>query len=140
MPNRVNIYETFAENADPYASVALINSMKYMGRNRYDEYFEKFFSKNDVMVNTSLARSLDLLNDEPKVQQKWIEKLLQCEDVRVKAALSEVVSFINEDLRRPLFEQLVEVKDKVSKEFLAKNIFTVFAIVNITCNKENRKI
>ena len=122
MPNRVNIYETFAENADPYASVALINSMKYMGRNRYDEYFEKFFSKNDVMVNTSLARSLDLLNDEPKVQQKWIDKLLQCEDVRVKAALSEVVSFINEDLRRPLFEQLVEVKDKVSKEFLAENI------------------
>lgn len=125
MPNRVNIYKTFSENADPYASVALINSMKYMGSSRYDEYFEKFFSKNDVMVNTSLARSIDLLNENPKIQQKWIDKLLTCDDVRVKAGLGEAIAFIDEDLRKPLFEKLLDVKDKVCKEFLAQNITCV---------------
>lgn len=125
MPNRVNIYQTFSENADPYASVALINSMKYMGSSRYDEYFEKFFSKNDTMVNTTLARSIDLFNEEPKLQQKWIDKLLACNDDQVTAGLCESVSFINPDLRVSLFEKLLDSKDKVSKEFLAENITTV---------------
>ena len=70
MPNRVHIYQTFSDNADPYASVALINSMKYMGSSHYDEYFEKFFSKNDDMVNTTLARSIDLLNGDKKTSTK----------------------------------------------------------------------
>ena len=125
MPNRVNIYKTFAENADPYASVALINSMKYMGSSRYDEYFEKFFSKNDTMVNTTLARSLELLNEEPKLQQKWIDKLLACDDVQVTTGLCESVRFIAPDLRASLFEKLLDSKDKVAKEFLAENITTV---------------
>ena len=125
MPNRVNIYKTFSENADPYASVALINSMKYMGSSRYDEYFEKFFSKNDTMINTTLARSIDLLNDEPKLQQKWIDKLLACDDVQVITGLCESVKFIEPELRAPLFEKLLDSKDKVAKEFLAENIITV---------------
>ncbi len=125
MPNRVNIYRTFAENADPYASVALINSMKYMGSSRYDEYFEKFFSKNDVMINTSLARSIDLFNETPELQQKWINKLLTCDDVRVKTGLSEALAFINEDFKLPLFEKLLDVPDKVCKEFLATNITSI---------------
>lgn len=125
MPNRVNIYKTFAENADPYASVALINSMKYMGSSRYDEYFEKFFSKNDTMINTTLARSLELLNEEPKLQQKWIDKLLACDDVQVTTGLCESVRFIDPDLRAGLFDRLLESKDKVAKEFLAENITTV---------------
>lgn len=125
MPNRVNIYRTFAENADPYASVALINSMHYMGNSRCGEYFEKFFSKNDDMVNTALARSLELLNNDPKLQQEWIDKLLSCNSVQVDAGLSEVIPFINEELRGELFEQLVNSKDKVTKEFLAANITSI---------------
>lgn len=125
MPNRVNIYRTFAENADPYASVALINSMHYMGSARYGEYFEKFFSKNDDMVNTALARSIDLLNEDPKLQQEWIDKLLSCNSVQVDAGLSEVIPSINEELRGSLFEQLVESKDKVVKEYLAENITSI---------------
>ncbi len=122
MPNRVHIYDTFAENADPYASVALINSMKYMSSSHFGEYFEKFFSKNDDMVNTSLARSIDLLNENPKLQQQWIDKLLDCDSSQVTTGLSEVIPFINEELRGPLFEKLVLSKDKVTKEFLAENI------------------
>lgn len=122
MPNRVNIYKAFSENADPYASVALINSMKFMGSSRYGEYFEKFFSKNDDMVNTSLARSIDLLNDDKKLQQQWIDKLLSCDSVQVNTGLSEVIPYINEELRGELFEKLVLSKDKVVKEFLAENI------------------
>ena len=99
--------------------------MKYMGSSRYDEYFEKFFSKNDTMVNTTLARSIDLFNEEPKLQQKWIDKLLACNDDQVTAGLCESVSFINPDLRVSLFEKLLDSKDKVSKEFLAENITTV---------------
>lgn len=125
LPNRVNIYKTFSENADPYASVALINSMKYMGESRYDEYFEKFFSKNDTMVNTSLARSIDLFNDNKKMQQKWIDKLLEYKDENVDAGLAEALPFINEDLRKPLFEKLVHTKDRVTKEFLAENITSI---------------
>lgn len=123
--NRVNIYQKFMENADPYASVALINSMKYMGNSRYDEYFEKFFSKNDTMINTTLARSIDFLNDDAKLQQKWIDKLLTCNDVQVTTGLCESVRFIDADLRASLFEKLLESKDKVAKEFLAENITTV---------------
>lgn len=125
MQNRVNIYRTFADNADPYASVALINSMHYMGSSRYGEYFEKFFSKNDEMVNTNLARSLDLLNDNPKLQQEWIDKLTSCENTHVNAGLSEIIPFINEELRAPLFEKLLNSKDKVVKEFLAENIISL---------------
>lgn len=125
MPNRVHIYQTFADNADPYASVALINSMHYMGSSRYGEYFEKFYSKNDDMVNTSLARSLDLLNDDKKLQQKWIDKLLACENDQVRTGLCEVVQFINEDLRVPLYEKLLDTKDKVAKEFLAESLTSI---------------
>ncbi len=125
MPNRVNIYKTFSENADSYASVALINSMKYMGSSRYDEYFEKFFSKNDTMVNTSLARSIDLFNDDKKMQQKWIDKLLEYKDENVDAGLAEAIPFINEDLKKPLFKKLVNTKDRVTKEFLAENITSI---------------
>ena len=125
MPNRVNIYRTFADNADPYASVALINSMHYMGSTSYGEYFEKFFSKNDDMVNTTLARFIDLLNDDPKLQQKWIDKLLSCNSVQVDAGLSEAIPYINEELRGALFERLVDSKDKVTKEYLAENITSI---------------
>lgn len=125
MPNRVSIYRTFADNADPYASVALINSMHYMGTSRYEEYFEKFFAKNDEMVNTSLARSIDLLNDNPQLQQEWIDKLISCNSILVNAGLSEVIPCINEELRGPLFERLVDAKDKVIKEFLAENITSI---------------
>ena len=125
MPNRVNIYKSLSENADPYASVALINSMHYMGSSRYDEYFEKFFSKKDAMINTTLARSIDLFNEDPKTQQKWIDKLLTCDDAQVKTGLCETVKFINPDLRAPLFEKLLDTKDKVAKEFLAENITSV---------------
>lgn len=125
MPNRVHIYQTFSDNADPYASVALINSMKYMGSSRYGEYFEKFFSKNDDMVNTSLARSIDLLNDDKKLQQKWIDKLLACDNDQVTTGLCEVVPFINDELKVPLYDRLLNSKDKVAKEFLAENLTSI---------------
>lgn len=45
--------------------------------------------------------------------------------MQVNTGLSEVIPFINEELRGPLFEHLVESKDKVIKEFLAENITTL---------------
>lgn len=125
MLNRFNIYSAFADNADSYASVALINSMHYMGSSRYGEYFEKFYAKNDEMVNTALARSIDLLNENPRLQRQWIDKLAVCDSNNVKAGLAEVIPFIKEEQRAPLYRKLLESKDKVTKEFLAESILSL---------------
>lgn len=125
LANRRNIYEKFMENCDTYSGIALINSMKYMGPSSYDKYFEKFYSMNNPIINTTLARSLEVLSEDPKVQQKWINKLLEYDDVDVKTALCESVSYVDDSLKVDLFDELLSVKDHVAKEFLAQNITTV---------------
>lgn len=128
--NRRNIYEKFIENCDTYSGIALINSMGYMSPGSYDRYFEKFFAKNDPIINTTLARSLEHLSEDTKVQQKWINKLLECDDIRVKTALCESVSYVDDSLRAKLFEALLPLKDHVAKEFLAQNITSVPGYAN----------
>ena len=125
MPNRRNIYNRFIENCDTYSGLGLISAMKYMSPSRYDEYFEKFFSKNDSALNTALARSLELLEDDIKLQKKWIIKLLDCNNTDVDTGLAESISFVNEGNRVYLIERLLPSKDKVTKEFLAQNITSV---------------
>lgn len=125
LPNRRNIYNTFITNCDTYSGMALITAMKHMSSSRFDEYFEKFYSKNDSALNTALARSLELLKEDSKLQEKWINKLLDCKDVNVDTGLAESIAFVNEENRRSLLEKLLPSKDRVTKEFIAQNITAV---------------
>ena len=105
--------------------MALISSMKHMSSSRFDEYFEKFYNKNNPALNTALARSLEVLGDDSWLQKKWINKLADCNDLDVTTGLAESVSFVNTENRAMLFEKLLPSKDKVVKEFLALNILAV---------------
>ena len=123
--NRVIIYNKFLENSDRYAAISMINNMKYMSEVHYDEYFERFYAKNDSFINMTLARNLELFNDDEKTQKKWIDKLMETDNVDVIAGLCESVSFVERDLRAEMFDKLLNTNDKVCKEFLAHNIVTV---------------
>ena len=125
LPNRKNIYSSFLDNSDTYSGISLINSMRYMSSSRFDEYFERFYQKEDPIINIALARSLELLDEDPKLQKKWIDKLMELDDENVKAGLCESVEFVDRDNMRYMFERLLPTKDNVSKEFLAKNITMV---------------
>jgi len=125
LPNRNNIYNRFIENCDIYSGMALIGSMKHMSSSHFDEYFEKFYAKNDSAINTALARSLEVLNDDIILQGKWIKKLLECNDRDVNTGLAESVSYVRSENRSILFEKLLSSQDKVTKEFLAQNLSAV---------------
>ena len=125
LPNRRNIYETFITNCDTYSGLALITAMKYISSSYYDKYFEEFYKKDNPALNTALSRSLEIFKDNPNLQKKWINKLLEYPDINVTRGLAESVSFVEEENRFPLFEQLLNSKDKVTKEFLAENLITV---------------
>ena len=125
LPNRSNIYDHFIDNCDTYSGMALISSMKHMSSSRFDEYFERFFGKNNPAINTALARSLEVLGNDSWLQKKWINKLADYNNPDVNAGLAESVSFVNQENRSILFERLLSSKDKVVKEFLALNISAV---------------
>ena len=60
-----------------------------------------------------------------KLQQKWIDKLLDCDNEQVTIGMCEVVPFINDELKAPLYDRLLDSKDKVAKEFLVENLTSI---------------
>lgn len=125
LANRVNIFDNIANGADTFANIALVNSLKWLGLEKRDVRFERFFNQNDVIVQCALARNIELFNDDEKIKQKWIDKLMSVDDVRVKRALCESIMFLDGEMRVNTFEQLLNVDDMNAKEFLAESITSV---------------
>ena len=125
LANRVNIFDNLSDGADTFANIALINSLKWLGLEKRDIRFEKFFNLNDIIVDCALARNIELFDDAEDLKQKWVDKLMSVDDVRVKRALCESIKFLNGEMQVKTFEKLLEVDDLNAKEFLAEAITSV---------------
>lgn len=125
LANRINIYDNIANNADTFANIALVNSLKWLSLDKRDLRFERFFNLNDVIVQCALARNIELFDEDEEIKQKWLDKLLSIDDIRVKRALCESVNFLSGEMQQKAFEKLLDVNDMNAKEFLAESITSV---------------
>ena len=123
--NRVNIYDNLLVGADTYANIALANALNMLSEAHRDERFEKLFNANDRIVDCALARNIEVFENDEKTMTKWVHKLMEIDDKRVKRALAESVKFMPDKLKIESFERLLEVHDMNTKEFLAETITSI---------------
>ena len=123
--NRVNIYDNLLEDADTYANIALANALNMLSESHRDERFQKLFNADDRIVDCALARNIEVFENDEKTMTKWVHKLMENDDRRIKRALAESVKFMHDKLKVETFEQLLEVHDMNTKEFLAETITSI---------------
>lgn len=123
--NRVNIYDNLLAGADTYANIALANALNMLSESHRDERFEKLFNANDRIVDCALARNIEVFENDEKTMTKWVHKLMEIDDRRIKRALAESVKFMPDKLKVETFEHLLEVFDMNTKEFLAETITSI---------------
>lgn len=125
--NRINIFDNLAKDADAYANIALINALEknFSNKNTIDARFERMFETGDMTTKSALARSIETFNETPELLQKWINKFNAMPDYRIKRGLAESVAFLPEEFKASTFEDLLEVKDNNTKEFLAETITSI---------------
>ena len=123
--NRVVIFDNLMKNADMYANIALVNAMEHLPLAERDKRFGKFLELNDIVVDCALARNIELFNNNQEMLQKWLDKLMEIDDIRVKRALCESVKFLPENFLAPTFIKLLGVQDMNAKEFLAETLTSI---------------
>ncbi len=123
--NRINIFNSLTENSDRYADIALINSLKYINKESYDKYFEHFYNKNDVVVQSVLAGNIEVFGEDTAKIKYWLEKLMKIDNPIVKRELCETIKFLPENLAKETFEKLVGIKDMNAKEILAESMTSI---------------
>lgn len=123
--NRVIIFDNLMKNADTYANIALVNSLTNLPLNERDVRFGKFLELNDVIVTCALVRNIEIFNNDEQMLEKWLDKLMEIQDVRVKRALCESVKYLPEKIMANTFEKLLNVYDMNAKEFLAETLTSI---------------
>lgn len=123
--NRVNIYDNLMEGADTYANIALANALAFLSETHREERYEKLFNQGDRIVDCALARNIEIFGNDPKTMEKWVDKLMEIDDRRVKRALAESVKFMDDKLKVKAFVELLKVLDMNTKEFLAETITSI---------------
>ena len=122
---RSEIFDNLMRNADTYANIALANSLENLPLVERDMRFGKLLEINDPIVTSALARNIEIFNNDEKISKKWIDRLMEENDIRVKRALCESVKFIPEVFKKETFEKLLDVQDMNAKEFLAETLTSV---------------
>ena len=122
MEKRPEIFNNLMVNADTYANIALVNSLENLSMVERDKKFGMFLELDDKIVNCALARNIEMFNGNEQLLEKWLNKLLEIDDIRVQRALCESVKFLPEKFMIPTYEKLLEVQDANAKEFLAESL------------------
>ncbi len=130
---RPEIFDNLMNGADTYANIALVNSLENLATSERDIRFEKFLALGDIVVDCALARNIELFYNNENLLKKWLDKLMEIDDIRVKRALCESVKFLPEKFMAPTFVSLLDVQDMNAKEFLAE---TLTSIPGYHCNPE----
>ncbi|MBP3925408.1 hypothetical protein J6E39_09260 [bacterium] len=123
--NRINIFDNLAKDADKYANIALINSMKWIGESKVEQRYAEMFEKGDIVTRCALARNIEIFKENPKVLEKWLDKFMEIDDFRVKRAMAESVKFLPKEFEKKTFEGLLDINDNNTKEFLAETITSI---------------
>lgn len=122
---RSEIFDNLMQNADIYANIALANSLENLTLLERDERFGKILEIGDPIVTSALARNIEIFNNDENLSKKWIDRLMEETNVRVKRALCESVKYIPDSLKEETFVNLLDVQDMNAKEFLAETLTSI---------------
>ncbi len=122
---RIEIYNNLTQNADLYANIALVNSLENLPLVERNKHFERFIGFDNPVITSALARNIELFQNDEKLLKKWLDKLMDESDIRIRRSLCESVKYLPENLMKETFVKLLDIPDMNGKEFLAETLTSI---------------